>query len=140
MSEEEGLRAIVLAHGNMARGMVDAVRQISGVGEGILIPLSNHGKSPVALEAELESLLTDDAMVVFTDLSSGSCALAARKCAPQACKLVLVTGVNLAILLDFVFNRHLAMDELIPHLLKRGIASIQSIPEFPEHVDSPLSG
>ena len=57
MSEVEGVRGIVLAHGLMARGMVDAVRKISGVDEGVVVPLSNEGKSPEALREELDLLL-----------------------------------------------------------------------------------
>ena len=140
MSNSEAHRAIVLAHGSMATGMVDAVRKISGVEEGVLIPLSNEGKSPQALQEELEALLTGPVQLVFTDLMSGSCALAARKCAPENCPQVIVSGVNLPILLDFVFNRNLPMDELIPRLVKRGGDAIRSIPEFPAHVDSSLSG
>lgn len=140
MNNPAPLRAIVMAHGDMARGMVDAVRRISGVDEDVLIPLSNEGRSPAALQDELEALLERDCLIVFTDLASGSCALAARKCSPQGCNHIIVSGVNLPILLDFVFNRHLPLDELIPRLLVRGIDAIKSVPEFPEHVDSPISG
>ena len=139
MSETGPLRAIVLAHGDMARGMVDAVRKISGVAEDALIPLSNEGQSPQTLQEELESLFTDDLRVVFTDMASGSCAMAARKCAPGEGSRIIVTGVNLPVLLDFVFNRNLPLDELIPRLLKRGVSAIKSVPEFPEHVDSSVS-
>ena len=140
MSEGETVVGILLAHGEMARGLVDAVRKISGADEEVLVPLSNEGRSPEALREDLEALISESRRVVFTDLASGSCALAARKCSPTDCIPVIVSGVNLPLLLDFVFSRHLPLEELIPHLLKRGISAIRSVPEFPEHVDSPVSG
>lgn len=130
MSDDGPIRAVVLAHGAMARGMVDAVRKISGVEEDALVPMSNEGRSPEALQEELEALLKDGIRVVFTDLASGSCALAARRCSSSESKQVIVSGVNLPVLLDFVFHRNLPMEELIPRLVTRGVAAIRSVPEF----------
>ena len=42
-----------------------------------------------------------------------------------------MTGVNLPILLEFVFNRQLPLNELVPRLLAKGIGSVTSAPEFP---------
>jgi len=125
------MRAVILAHGGMAQGMVDAVRTISGVGEDAIIPMSNQGRSPQALQDELASLLDEGIRVVFTDLASGSCALAARRCSGTGSDQVIVSGVNLPVLLDFVFHRTLPMEELIPRLVSRGVGAIRSIPEFP---------
>ncbi len=120
MSEAEGIRGIVVAHGEMARGLVDAVRKISGVEEGILIPVSNEGKSPQALLDELEELPGRGGFILFTDLTSGSCALAARKCSRGERHMAAVTGVNLPILLDFVFHRELPLEELLARLPATG--------------------
>jgi len=114
----------------MARGLVDAMRKISGAEEGIVVPISNEGKAPQALREELEELLGEDPAVIFTDLPSGSCALAAHVCAKARANQTVVSGVNLPILLDFVFNRHLPMHELIPRLLSRGIGGLKSLPEY----------
>ena len=69
MSEPQPLIGIVIAHGTLAEGLVDAVQQISGIGPGVLIPLSNRGLSPDAIadaveraaagRPELEEILTD---------------------------------------------------------------------------------
>ena len=131
MSEGPSARGVVLAHGTMARGLVDAVLKISGAEEGTLVPLSNEGKSPQALQDELDGFLEEGPTVVFTDLPSGSCALAARMCCRTHPLHAVVTGVNLPILLDFVFNRHLPMNELVPRLLSKGIGSVKSAPEYP---------
>jgi mannose/fructose-specific phosphotransferase system component IIA len=140
MSEGALVRGILLTHGSMAHGMADAVRRIAGVGEEGLMALSNDGKSPETLKAELTEFLADGPVIVFTDLSSGSCALAARVCCRGGKGHVVVFGANLPMLLDFVFHRHLPLHELVPRLLERGKESVQSIPEFPDDAHRTVSG
>ena len=138
MSEGEEVRGIIIGHGLMARGLVDAVRKISGVEEGVLTPVSNEGKSPQTLQEELDRVLWDGPTVLFTDLPSGSCALAARLCCTEATRRVVIGGVNLPMLLDFVFNRHLSLNELVPRLLSKGIGSVMSVPDFSDNANRPL--
>ncbi len=42
----------------------------------------------------------------------------------------VVFGVNLPILLDFVFHRDLPLEELVPRLLEKGRESVQSVPDL----------
>lgn len=139
MSDEVLVRGILLAHGSMAQGVADAIRRISGVGAEALVAVSNEGKSPDTLKAELNGLLSDGPVIVFTDLSSGSCALTARVCCRPGTDQVVVFGFNLPMLLDFVFHRHLPLQELVPRLLNRGKDSLQSIPDFPHDADRTVS-
>lgn len=139
MSEEDAVKGILLAHGTLAQGLADAVRRISGIGEEVLVPISNNGKTPEVLEEELRGILGDEPAVVFTDLGSGSCTMAARRCMRENCSQVVVTGVNLPILLDFVFNRHLPLGELVPRLLEKGTEAVQAPPGYRKDVDPPLS-
>ncbi len=138
MSEELPVRGVLLTHGAMARGMADAIRKISGVDEEVLHPLSNDGKSPETLQEELEALIKDRVAVIFTDLPSGSCALAARVSCRGSLRRVVMFGVNLPMLLEFVFNRHLPLEELIPRLLEKGRRSLGSAPEVPDHAHRSL--
>ncbi len=140
MSEETLVRGILLTHGSMAQGMADAVRRISGIGPEALVAMSNDGKSPETLKMELDELLAGGPVVIFTDLASGSCALAARVCCRRGSDQVVVFGANLPMLLDFVFHRHLPLQELVPRLLVRGRESLQSVPEFPHDADPPVQG
>lgn len=135
MSEEDLVRGILLAHGSMAEGMADAVRRIAGVGNEALIALSNDGKSPENLRSELGGLLNPGPVVIFTDLASGSCALTARVCCRDGSDQVVVFGANLPMLLDFVFHRHLPLEELVPRILGQGRESIQSAPEYQRDAD-----
>ncbi|MFC1661211.1 PTS sugar transporter subunit IIA [Gemmatimonadota bacterium] len=138
MSEGAAVRGILLAHGGMARGMTDAIRKIAGVGEEVLIPISNEGKSPEALQAELDDLLGASPGIVFTDMAHGSCAVTARICCREERTQAVLFGVNLPVLLDFVFHRHLPLHELVPRLLEKGQASLRSVPEYSDNAHRTL--
>ncbi len=130
MNKESSIQGVVLAHGAMAEGMVDAVARISGVGEEALRAVTNDGKSPEALHAEVTELLGRGPVIVFTDLPSGSCAVTAQICCREGTDAAVVFGVNLPILLDFVFHRDLPLEELVPRLMEKGKGSVQSVPDY----------
>ena len=97
-------RAIVTGHGGFPDGIVSAVAQITGRGE-MLVPLSNVGLGREEIEEQLRTVLARDGVnVVFTDLPGGSATLAVRRVMRDMPSLTLVTGVNLATLVDFVFR------------------------------------
>ena len=101
---ESEVRAVIAGHGDFAVGAISAVQQISGLGAR-LHPLSNAGLDAAAIDLALRALLdSTGAAVVFTDLPAGSCTLAARRVARERPGLVVVTGANIAMLLDFVFQ------------------------------------
>lgn len=128
MSSSPGVRGILLTHGAMADGIVDAVRRITGADESALEPLSNRGVSPDVLAGEIRARLGGTPTVVFTDLQSGSCGLAALRVSRETEGLVVISGVNLPMLLEFVMNRHLPVEELVPRLLEKGRAAIGCAP------------
>jgi PTS system N-acetylgalactosamine-specific IIA component len=140
MNSTAPLRAVLLGHGDLASGMVDAVRAITGIGEEALVPLSNRGLSPETLAEQVQSQLGDGPAIVFTDLQSGSCSFVARRLIQANPELVVVSGANLSVLLEFVMKRELPLDELIPRLLARGRAAICCTPAGPEsHEHRPVS-
>ena len=100
----ERVLAIVAAHGDLAAGLVSAVAQITGR-NGCLLPLSNRGMGGEQLEEALRDALEHSgAGLVFTDLPGGSWTIATRRVQRDRPALVLVTGVNLAMLLDYTFH------------------------------------
>ena len=125
---DRSVRGIVLAHGDMAGGLIDAVRHIAGVSGDFLVPLSNRGKGPEALAQEVRDLAGSEPAIVFTDLQSGSCGFAARRCIQETPNLVVISGVNLPILLEFVMRRQLPLEQLVPFLLAKGRAAISCSP------------
>ena len=102
--------AIVAGHGDLAAGLVSAVAQITGRGAALL-PLTNRGMGREQLEDTLrEALARTGAGVVFTDLPAGSWTIAARRVQRDVADLVVVTGVNLATLLDWTFRDETTAD------------------------------
>lgn len=128
MSEPVPARGVVLGHGALAEGFVDAVRRITGIGDDALSALSNEGLSPEALAGALRDRVGAGPAIVFTDLPSGSCGFAARRLCNEIAGVVVVGGVNLPVLLEFVVNRDLPPEELVPRLLEKGRAALCCAP------------
>ena len=111
MSSAGSRRAIVAGHGDFAAGIVSAVVQITGRDD-VFIPITNRGLSAQDVERVIREQVGAPAegeggsavSVVFTDLPAGSCTMAARRLQRDRPGLAVVTGVNLAALLEFVFT------------------------------------
>ncbi len=114
-----GLRGIVVAHGTMAYGVVDAVRAIVGADEDALVAVSNAEKGPSELASELERLLEGRPGIIFTDLHGGSCAASALA-ASRRDGTAVVYGANLPMLLDFILHRELPTEDLLTRLVETG--------------------
>lgn len=125
------IRGVVVAHGSMADGLIDAVRCIAGGAADALVPVSNEGRNPQQLRASIQKVAGDGPVVVFADLLSGSCGMAAFASCREADQSTVVCGVNLPVLLDFVFHRDLPMDELIPRLVAKGREGLRELPRSP---------
>jgi PTS system mannose-specific IIA component len=140
MSERAAVRAVLLGHGSMAEGLMDAVHHITGCDTTAIVPISNRGMSPEALASEVQSVVGDGPGLIFTDLQSGSCGFVARRLTKNNPALVVISGVNLPLLIDFVMNRTLPLEELVPRLLGRGRAAIGCAPaHLEDHADRAAS-
>jgi mannose/fructose-specific phosphotransferase system component IIA len=133
-------RGVVVTHGSLAAALCTAVRQIAGVEDDVLVPLSNEGRGPAELIAEVDARLGEGPVIVFTDLPSGSCAFAARKIALTRPATAVICGTNLPILLDFVFHRELPLPELLARLIEKGRSGINGTCMEEVHADRALSG
>jgi PTS system N-acetylgalactosamine-specific IIA component len=100
-------RAIVAAHGDLAAGLVSAVERITGRGA-MLLAMSNIGLGGEDMEATMRARIGEGIRAIFTDLPSGSWTMATRRAMRGNDDVVLVTGVNLAALLEFVMRDDLA--------------------------------
>jgi len=120
----EPARGVVVAHGGLAEGLVGAVRQIAGAAPEDLCAVHNRGLGREELCACILAELTGPRNLIFTDLPSGSCHLAALIVTRKRPGVPVITGVNLPMLLDFVFHRKLAFEELVPRLADRGRSAI----------------
>jgi PTS system N-acetylgalactosamine-specific IIA component len=132
MSSETGAptmtpRAIVAGHGDFATGLISAVEQISGRGL-MLLPLAVKQLGVEDIEALLrKEMVAAGVHVIFTDLQAGSCTMASRKILRGADDAVLIAGVNLPMLLDFVFADSLPPVIAARHAAERGKASIVAV-------------
>jgi N-acetylgalactosamine PTS system EIIA component len=117
-------RAIVAGHGDFPEGMVSAVEQISGRGS-VFRALSNRGLSGEDIEARLKAVAQETgARVFFTDLPAGSATLAIRRMMREDASVVLVTGANLATLLEFVFQSDAESAAAAEQSVEKGRASM----------------
>lgn len=124
MSEQ--LRGIVFTHSSLGDALVSAVRTITG-DEEALTAASNVGLGREGL-CELVAELTDGVpTVVFVDLPAGSCLQSVLAATRDRDDVALVTGVNLPMLLDFVFNREVAPAEAAERAAKAGNTAIKAM-------------
>ena len=125
MSDPESeVRALVAGHGDFAAGIVSAVGQITGRGDAF-VPLSNRDMSAADVERAMREQVDGRALeVIFTDLPAGSCTMAARRLQRERPDIVLVTGTNLATLLDFVFHTDVPAVEAARHAADKGRAAL----------------
>jgi mannose/fructose-specific phosphotransferase system component IIA len=122
MSEE--LRGVVVCHGKLAGALVEAAESISGV-TGALVPVTNTDCDRDALEERVVAALGGGPAVVFVDMASGSCLFAVLKRLRATEGVKAVTGVNLAMLVDFVFHRTLSSEEAAARAAAAGSRAIR---------------
>lgn len=121
----EPVRGVVVAHADLAEALVHCVEGIAGV-EGALVAISNNGVGPSELERRVEGAVGASDAVIFVDLASGSCALAAQTAARTSGRVAVVTGVNLPMLLDFVFHRDMELGALVRRLIEKALAGTKA--------------
>jgi len=117
------LKGVVLAHAGLAAAMIGAVEQIAGSNSG-LIAVSNADCDRGTLEEKLIAAVGEGPAVVFIDMPSGSCLFAAMRRLSSTAGVRVVTGVNLAMLLEFVFHRDGSPDEVAEHVAAVGARAV----------------
>jgi mannose/fructose-specific phosphotransferase system component IIA len=121
MSEE--LRGVVVCHARLASALIEAAEQISGV-RGALIPVSNTDCDRGTLEERIAQAVDGKPAVVFVDMASGSCLFATLNRLRATAGVKVVTGVNLAMLMDFLFHRELPAGDAAARAATAGTKAI----------------
>ena len=120
--------ALLLTHGDLASALLRAAEKVyDGAIEGVDV-LSNDGLSREALEREIAGRVAGwpEGGIVLTDFWGGSCHICGSSATRGRGEIVLVTGVNLPTLLDYLYNRDkYGVAELAERLLKKGQESIR---------------
>jgi PTS system mannose-specific IIA component len=117
------LRGVVVAHGGLAAALIGAVEQIAGAGSG-LVPVSNADCDRGTLEEKIMTAVGEGPAIVFIDMPSGSCLFAAMRRLSTTPGVRVVTGVNLAMLLEFVFHRDGTPDAVAEHVAEVGARAV----------------
>ena len=121
MSEQ--LSGVIVAHTDVAEALLAAVRAIVGDETG-LVAVSNRGSDLKALMKRIDEAVEGRPALIFTDMPGGSCAHTAAALARGRPELRVVTGVNLAMLLDFVFHRELPLEAAAERAVQTGRVSV----------------
>ena len=117
------LRGVVVSHASVSQALVDAVASITGIDDA-LVPLSNEGCAPGTVQRDILDAVGEEPAVVFVDLPQGSCLISAAHAAKERADIAVVTGVNLAMLLWFVFHRELDAPTAAERAVQAGTAGI----------------
>jgi len=119
------LRGVIVSHAAVAQALVAAVKAITGI-EGVLTGVSNEGCGTEALGQRLQEAVGPGPAVLFVDLPGGSCfTSSARYAKVGGADIAVVTGVNLAMLLDFVFHRDITPAEAARRAVDAGAKAIR---------------
>ena len=119
----DSLRGVVVGHGGLAPALVTAAEEISGI-RGVLFAVSNTVAGRDLLEERVVAAVADHPAVVFVDMPSGSCLFAAMRRLAARPDIRVVTGVNLVMLLDFLFHRELPIEEVAVRAAEAGAKAI----------------
>lgn len=120
--------AVILTHGGLGRGLMDAVEKMLGPQSGVEV-LSNEGLSLDQIVAAVESRLSDAPALIFLDHCGGSPFVACKALHSRHPQHVLLTGVNLPMLLSFFTKRgRLPFEELALAVESDGHRGMQRIP------------
>jgi mannose/fructose-specific phosphotransferase system component IIA len=118
------LRGIIVSHAAVAQALVTAVGAITGI-QDALTAVSNEGCGTAELGERLRQAIGEGPAVVFVDLPGGSCFTSSVRYAKQHVEIAVVTGVNLAMLLDFVFHRDIPPAEAARRAVDAGAKAIR---------------
>jgi mannose/fructose-specific phosphotransferase system component IIA len=118
------LRGIIVSHAAVAQALVAAVRAITGI-DNALTAISNEGCGTEQLAERLRDAVGDGPALLFVDLPGGSCMTSSMRYAKQHADIAVVTGVNLAMLLDFVFHRNISPEEAARRAVDAGAKAIR---------------
>ena len=121
----EPLRGVIVSHAALAQALLAAVTAITGVRDA-LVPVSNDGCDTGALAERLTQAIAGQPAVLFVDLPGGSCLTSSVRLARGRTDLAVVTGVNLAMLLDFVFHRELTPADAARRAVEAGGRAIRT--------------
>lgn len=119
--------AMIVTHADLGAALLRAAVRVYGPIEDIQV-ISNEGLSRDQLEKEIDDqvALWEHGGLILADFWGGSCHICGIAAARGHGEVVVVTGLNLPLLLDYLHNRGaLAPRELAERLQQKGRDSIR---------------
>ncbi len=119
--------ALLVMHGDLAAALLHAAERVYGPIDDVQV-LSNDGLSRDGLEQAIAQCVSGWAHggLVLTDFWGGSCHVCGLSATRGRGELVIVTGLNLPMLLDYLHNRDSAEPSaLADRLHRKGQESIR---------------
>jgi PTS system mannose-specific IIA component len=119
--------AVLVTHADLGAALMRAASQVYGQVEEVEV-LSNEGFSREQLEREIGTRVRGwkEGGLVLTDFWGGSCHICGIAAARGHGDIVVVTGLNLPLLLDYLHNREMyGPSELAERLQRKGRDSIR---------------
>jgi mannose/fructose-specific phosphotransferase system component IIA len=122
--------AIITGQGDLPRALLEAARAIVPDTEGVST-LSNLECPVGELRSRLEQAIMDlpqGDVVVFADMFGSSCANAGLEAKRSHPHIAVLSGMNLAMLVRFLYHRHKKpFAELVPFLAETGRTAVQVV-------------
>jgi mannose/fructose/sorbose-specific phosphotransferase system IIA component len=121
--------AILLTHGPIGDALVEAVRGIMGLDDG-LHALSVTDMSIAEIASRLQAMVTgpdekQDGVIIMASLRGGSCWNVAVGIASQHSNVRVLSGVNLPMVLSFITKRQdLTLEQLVEEAHHDGLRGI----------------
>lgn len=114
---------MVVAHGRLAEGLLSALARVAGEQDS-LWALSNEGLGGADLEAKIAAILEErcagrDAYLL-SDMEGGSCGQACRRLLSKGTVKAVLYGVNLPLLVEFVFLQEESLERFVAAAVEKG--------------------
>ena len=126
---------LVVAHGEMASGLLDAARMIVGDQEALLALSLQEMEDVEGLMAKVEEAIsqvdTGEGVLVLVDLPGASPFNASARIAMQREGIEVVTGVNLPMLAELLVMRDgSSLEECVGIAKEAGISGVRTLSEI----------